>query len=547
MSVKKCACRRQSCRGAGRRHGWARWLWPLTGFAALAWFLIRVIPKPSRATYPCQRIAAPLASSFVIWLVAAVGSTIAYRKAKVLWSRSRYAVAAILAVAAVGGIWTAISMTNADRAVAFTPADPCNMPMGVAKGIHPGRVVWVYDPNVANWDGLTGNWWDEDNTDQRRTDSMVSLAVQLLTGEHSDADAWDALFRYFNRSHGSGDVGYRAGEKIAIKINMNADDSDEELIPWACDAGLSSPQVIHALVDQLVHVVQVSGGDITIYDASKPIGDPIYDKVHNDPNNLEFSDVRFVVWPYSAGNGREAASPYLDPNHPVLVHFSDPRVPAPAYLPDAVVRARYLINIALFRSHQYYGVSLCAKNHFGSLGFPKADSPTEVRWRPMAVLHDLSPVRGQGAGSYSPLVDLMGHQHLGGKTLLFVIDALYGQADQKGGVVPFQSFGDDWSSSLFVSQDPVAIDSVGLDFIRNEPQSNFGWIPNMDNYLHEAALADNPPSGTFYDPEGDGTRLGSLGVHEHWNNPVDKQYSRNLGTGDGIELVAARPSDRPGL
>jgi len=26
-------------------------------------------------------------------------------------------------------------------------------------------------------------------------------------------------------------------------------------------------------------------------------------------------------------------------------------------------------------------------------------------------------------------------------------------------------------------------------------------------------------------------------VHEHWNNPVDKQYSRNLGTGDGIELV----------
>jgi len=60
---------------------------------------------------------------------------------------------------------------------------------------------------------------------------------------------------------------------------------------------------------------------------------------------------------------------------------------------------------------------------------------------------------------------------------------------------------------------------------------------NPDNYMHEAALADNPPSGTVYDPEGDGTPLASLGVHEHWNNPVDKQYSRNLGTGDGIELV----------
>ena len=61
---------------------------------------------------------------------------------------------------------------------------------------------------------------------------------------------------------------------------------------------------------------------------------------------------------------------------------------------------------------------------------------------------------------------------------------------------------------------------------------------NPDNYLHEAAFADKPPSGTSYDPEGDGTKLTSLGVHEHWNNSQDKQYSRNLGTGNGIELVA---------
>jgi hypothetical protein len=60
----------------------------------------------------------------------------------------------------------------------------------------------------------------------------------------------------------------------------------------------------------------------------------------------------------------------------------------------------------------------------------------------------------------------------------------------------------------------------------------------VDNYLHEAAQANAPPSGTVYDPEGDGIRLESLGVHEHWNDPALKQYSRNLGTGNGIELVA---------
>lgn len=58
-----------------------------------------------------------------------------------------------------------------------------------------------------------------------------------------------------------------------------------------------------------------------------------------------------------------------------------------------------------------------------------------------------------------------------------------------------------------------------------------------DAYLIEAALADNPPSKTFYDPEHDGTGLNSLGVMEHWNNSNEKKYSRNLKSGNGIELI----------
>jgi len=84
----------------------------------------------------------------------------------------------------------------------------------------------------------------------------------------------------------------------------------------------------------------------------------------------------------------------------------------------------------------------------------------------------------------------------------------------------------------------VAIDSVGLDFLRNEPNLDGVVTGHVDNYLHEAALAGNPPSKTVYDPDGGGTRLSSLGVHEHWNNPAEKKYSRNLGKAEGIELVA---------
>ena len=139
-------------------------------------------------------------------------------------------------------------------------------------------------------------------------------------------------------------------------------------------------------------------------------------------------------------------------------------------------------------------------------------------------------------GSYNCLVELNGHRHLAGKTLLYFIDGLYPALHQSGNVIKYTSFGDDWFSSVFASQDPVAIDSVGLDFLRNEPRcTNVTGYP--EDYLHEMALADNPPSGTFYDPERDGIRLASLGVHEHWNNSVEKKYSRNLGTGEGIELV----------
>jgi hypothetical protein len=69
-----------------------------------------------------------------------------------------------------------------------------------------------------------------------------------------------------------------------------------------------------------------------------------------------------------------------------------------------------------------------------------------------------------------------------------------------------------------------------------EPKANLQG--NGDNYLHEAAQAAKPPSGTVYDPNGTGRPLASLGVHEHWNNARDKKYSRNLGGKEGIELIA---------
>ena len=66
-------------------------------------------------------------------------------------------------------------------------------------------------------------------------------------------------------------------------------------------------------------------------------------------------------------------------------------------------------------------------------------------------------------------------------------------------------------------------------------------MPNatgVDDYLHQAAESSNWPEGITYDPDNSGKPLPSLGVHEHWNNAENKQYSRNLGLTGGIELIS---------
>ncbi len=502
-----------------RKYPWLIWLFPIVGLLSLLWFLIRVLPKPSRATYPCQRVAAPLASGFIVWFTGLIGSTLAYRKAKRTLHQSRYVVAAVCIVVSIMAVWWSLNVTQEPPAqAAFTPSDPPNSPIGIAKGIHPGRVVWTHDPAATSWDGSTGHWWDDDNTDQNVVDYMVSKTIQTLTGEPNDVSAWDALFRHFNRTRGLGDIGYQRGEKIVIKINMNQDNG----ATWSRGQGMPSPHVIYSVLNQLINVVGVSGSAITIYDASRYIGDPIFDKVRDDPDP-DLQSVRFVAG--TTRNGRIAAT--RDSSNPLHTRAGT------AYFPQCVTSAKYLINMALLRPHSLYGVTLTAKNHFGSVYFPSGGG-----WTP-SPLHNHGG-RSRSMDTYNCLVNLNGHRHLSGKTLLYMIDGLYGARNQSNNVLKYVSFGDDWCSSIFASQDHVAIDSVGLDFLRYEDELNPNMVDvtgNPENYMHEAALADNPPSGTFYDPEGDGTRLDSLGVHEHWNNPVDRQYSRNLGTGEGIELV----------
>jgi len=199
------------------RLGLLGWVFSGMGLASLIWFVVRVLPKPSRATYPCQRVAFPVASSFVVWLLAVLGSAFAWRKARARDGRF-WRVCLWSAAAAAGCVLVVTSLPT----LRTWAGNPPHGPLGVAKGIFPGRVAWVHAPGAVSWDGYTSpeHWYDSNHCDQATVALMLSEALQSVGGTNSDAAAWDAIFKYYNQNHAKGSLGYQTGEKIAIKINL---------------------------------------------------------------------------------------------------------------------------------------------------------------------------------------------------------------------------------------------------------------------------------------------------------------------------------------
>jgi hypothetical protein len=506
---------------------------PLVGLGALIWFLVRVIPKPSRAAYPCQRAAFPIASGFVLYLLGLMTSAFALKKVKKHWKGDRYWVAAAFSVIAAVGLLVTF---QGDAPYAYgsyqSVLEGPNQPMGVGKGIFPGRVVWVRDSSAVNQQYTNQSstyWWQDANANQTLVNGMVSKALTTLTGKASDSEAWDAIFRYYNQTHGRGDVGYTAGEKIVMKINLNNGTSGSSYTRTNNRPLDTSPQIVYAVLDQLVHNAGVAQADIGFGDPGRNVDNIFWDKFHQT-----FPDVKY----WGNGNGR---TPIVQSSTPVFMN-SDGTMQN--YLPTCYLEATYMINIPILKQHHRAGISLTSKNHFGTF-VPFLGNAFPLHYSTPCTEGD-GNVNNGSYGEYRIFVDFIGHKDLGGKTILYLIDGLWsstnwGDPPWKWRMAPFNN---SYPASIFASQDPVAIESVGFDFLYNEfypgnPSGNaFPHYSGVDDYLHQAADSLNWPEGMKYDPEGDGTYLPrSMGVHEHWNNASDMKYSRDLGAETGIQLV----------
>ena len=468
--------------------------------------------------YPCQQVAAPIALSFVAFISSTLVGVGTWKRVRNLWNARRVTLGLsvlLIGVLASGTLYVMSvdnslmgqvirkQIDNGTDMGRFIPIDAPNTPMGVAKGIHPGRVAWAYDPKAAAWDGKHGLYSDADNNSQTRVNDMLEGVIIALTNQKTIDKAWDELFRLFNYKKGKGTVSYKKGEKIAIKVNLN-DNGGSNIID-------ATPQSVYALLHQLIDIMQVPQNNITVYDAQRRGISAIYDYMQP-----LYPEVNYQNWGGFV---------------PDVVHYSSEITDKGSMsLARAAYEADYMINMALMKRHSeptdkwrdsagQTGITSTGKNQFGSL---EKVPPLHFSIR------DWSSFRGMG--TYNCIVDLMAHERIGGNTLVYIVDAMYVNPKHNGHAVRFKRapFNNGWTSSFLASNDQVAIESVVLDFIYSE----LPLPANADNFLHEAANIGNPPSGIAYA----GKKLVSLGVHEHWNNPEQRMYSRNLGTGKGIEL-----------
>ena len=79
----------------------ARLVFIVTGLLATIWFLVRVIPKPSRVHYPCVQATAPFMSGFVLYLGGSIGTFSLYRQFRTISNLSLSYLAGLLLLASV--------------------------------------------------------------------------------------------------------------------------------------------------------------------------------------------------------------------------------------------------------------------------------------------------------------------------------------------------------------------------------------------------------------------------------------------------------------
>lgn len=110
-------------------------------------------------------------------------------------------------------------------------------------------------------------------------DVLLASTLTRLTGKSDSPSAWQAIFEYYNqRARGLALHGYQPGEVVAVKINLNNSTGRDKTDNYID----TSPQMVLAMVRQLVSQAHVLPQNIIVYDARRFIPPYILTKVWSE-------------------------------------------------------------------------------------------------------------------------------------------------------------------------------------------------------------------------------------------------------------------------
>jgi hypothetical protein len=401
-------------------------------------------------------------------------------KEKRLFTRRKFLIGSAATLGGVILAWThrllGVPVTQAEEPE-LTPQAYLPIVFGSGEPLPKPHVVHVRDADATNWNG-TDLFYNAVNQDV--VTNMVQTGLQLLTDQSSWADIWSTLFE---RVHPGG---YSAGQKIAIKVNLNASKTDCYSHGNLIDA---LPQPVLALISGLV-AAGVQSSDITVYDSIRVV--PGY---LSGPIWAVYPDVSFLG---TIGSCPGVIAPSHGKDPSLNIQFNDPYgYVNDRQLADVLYDATYVINMPIIKRHggdSANPVTLGFKNHFGSLNRIGGSGNDNLHLY-------INTSNSLYRTTYSPFVDIYLNPNIRDKTVLILGDGLYGGTAPSSPPIQSWTIFSGACNSLFFGTDPVAVDCVMADLIVAE-----GLVSKAHTYdylfcAEEAGLG--VCEGTRSDPGGD--------------------------------------------
>lgn len=328
------------------------------------------------------------------------------------------------------------------------------------------RVIHVHASGATNWTSPNTQKFYE-HVNQGVADRMVERGLKDLTGAGDWAGIWDYLFRRIDAN------GYQAGQKIAIKVNLNYGTWTENDGSKNNCAGHNNridalPQPVISLLKGLKSI-GVAMSNVTIYDATGTLhfqnpstGRQFYPFFRNAFAAEGVGGVRLVGDPGSCGDVTQAT---YGKDASLTVRFQQAgQGLKERKLADVLYDCDYLINMPILKNHDNgggTGVTLGFKNHMGSIHYVYANDANDSlhEWFNASGLHH--------SVTYNPMVDVYLNPNIGCKTVLVMGDGLFGSLFNTDATNYWNVFKGP-ANSLFFAVDPVAIDCVMADVLRAE-------------------------------------------------------------------------------